>query len=695
MKNSIASLVPFFRQNRFNRRLEGISGVAASKLASKSSQLLLLALSILLLSSLSFAQTEIQGLSRFGGETGGRQVYIVGGNKVFFPSSTYRPVSPLSYFTVYVKVKAFAAGDYYLKISSQASTSFSAFFQGSPGKTTSAVTNISAGSTRLYTMQFITPSVSSTPAYPLVLCVMQRGFLGIGDKQVSGDFTYYLATDATAPAASVGSISNAQISSLAVGWGGSDGSQSSASGIASYSVDWRVDYGSWQSWLSGTTLRSSTFSVSQGHKYGFRVCATDNVGNTGTYDAGLSYSVPWIVSASAGTGGVITPSGNVRVVNGASQLFTVTPSSPFRILSVVVDGLNKGPVLSYTFGSVTANRTISAKFGLPVNASAGTGGTISPSGTTLISYGASQTYAITPSGSFRIAKVFVDGVSKGAISSYTFYNVNSTHTINATFGLPISASAGTGGSITPSGTVVVAYGGSQTYYITPSSPYRIANVVVDGVNKGAISSYTFYNVTSSHTISASFGLPISASAGTGGTISPSGTVIVGYGASKTFSIIPSTGYKILAVVVDGVNKGTISSYTFYNVSSAHSISASFGWGARKSSGDEIGEESPLAEETSTTSHGSLEIPTETVLIGNYPNPFNPTTTIRYGLPERSDVSLVVYNEIGQVVRTLVQEYQEAGYHEVVFNATGLSSGAYFYRMQTGNFVQTRRLLLIK
>jgi len=80
---------------------------------------------------------------------------------------------------------------------------------------------------------------------------------------------------------------------------------------------------------------------------------------------------------------------------------------------------------------------------------------------------------------------------------------------------------------------------------------------------------------------------------------------------------------------------------------------------------------------------------------NYPNPFNPSTTIRYGLPHKSIASLIVFNTLGQQVATLVQGEEEAGYHEVRFDASSLSSGVYFYRLQAGGFVQTRKLLLIR
>ena len=80
---------------------------------------------------------------------------------------------------------------------------------------------------------------------------------------------------------------------------------------------------------------------------------------------------------------------------------------------------------------------------------------------------------------------------------------------------------------------------------------------------------------------------------------------------------------------------------------------------------------------------------------NFPNPFNPSTTIRYGMPIKSHVTLAVFNTLGQQVASLVNETQEAGYHEVRFDGTTLASGVYFYRIQAGSFVQTKRLIYLR
>ncbi len=102
------------------------------------------------------------------------------------------------------------------------------------------------------------------------------------------------------------------------------------------------------------------------------------------------------------------------------------------------------------------------------------------------------------------------------------------------------------------------------------------------------------------------------------------------------------------------------------------------------------------EPTTTATEGSLPpLPTRFVLEQNYPNPFNPTTTIQYALPHRSHVTLTVYNTLGQRVATLVNGDIETGYHTVQFDGSGLASGVYFYRLQAGSFVDTKKFLLVR
>ncbi len=90
-----------------------------------------------------------------------------------------------------------------------------------------------------------------------------------------------------------------------------------------------------------------------------------------------------------------------------------------------------------------------------------------------------------------------------------------------------------------------------------------------------------------------------------------------------------------------------------------------------------------------------DVPKVYGLSQNFPNPFNPSTVVRYQLPAAGNVKLVVYDLLGREVAVLVNEKMAPGNHEVKFDGSGLASGVYFYRMQAGDFVQTRRLLLLK
>lgn len=98
---------------------------------------------------------------------------------------------------------------------------------------------------------------------------------------------------------------------------------------------------------------------------------------------------------------------------------------------------------------------------------------------------------------------------------------------------------------------------------------------------------------------------------------------------------------------------------------------------------------------STSTEFGSGIPADFTMDQNYPNPFNPTSTIRFGVPKASEVQLIVYNMLGQKVKVLVDRQMQAGWHSVKFDASSLSSGTYVYRIKAGDFVQTRKMMLIK
>jgi hypothetical protein len=296
----------------------------------------------------------------------------------------------------------------------------------------------------------------------------------------------------------------------------------------------------------------------------------------------------YTISATATGNGTISPSGDQKVLPTKDQTFTMTPLTCAQVDNVRVDGVDLGPLTTYTFRNVNANHTIEAIFvSAPpdtIVASAGAGGTISPAGAVTYDCGASPTYTITAGDCRLIGDVRVDGASQGAVPSYTFSSLRASHTIAVSFVLgpnsTITATAGANGTMTPAGAVAVNCGADQTFTFSPNSCYRIGDVMVDGVSQGPVASYTFANVRTPHSITASFAYAaiqhtITASAGPGGSIDPSGAVLVGCGTNQTFTIRHDACQQILDVNVDGDSKGPLSSFTFTDVKASHTIAASF------------------------------------------------------------------------------------------------------------------------
>ena len=217
-----------------------------------------------------------------------------------------------------------------------------------------------------------------------------------------------------------------------------------------------------------------------------------------------------------------------------------------------------------------------------ITATASVNGSISPAGPVSVVRGGSQTLTISPDPGYQIQSVIIDGSNKGALTTYTFTNVNANHTIAAYFRLvtyTVTASAEANGAISHPGVNRVNPNSSMTFTITADEGYHVADVLVDGVSAGAVTSYTFNNVIASHRISATFAenawFIIDASAGENGSISMVGRGSVLGGTNLKYTITPASGYRIADVIVDGVSQGVVKSYTFYNIQAPHSIAATF------------------------------------------------------------------------------------------------------------------------
>lgn len=193
--------------------------------------------------------------------------------------------------------------------------------------------------------------------------------------------------------------------------------------------------------------------------------------------------------------------------------FVVTPSSGYGIDWVRLDGVDQGVPDGQTTPfdlsvDIAAHSTLSASF-LPyhtVDVSAGTGGTVTPSGAVGVMQGRSLTLAITPDNGYRILSITDNGVPQSVDSSYSLTNVTADHAIVVTFQktYTITASAGPNGTISPIGEVIVDSGANRNFSLTGNLGFRVGDVLVDGTSVGALTSYSFENVTADHTIEVTF-----------------------------------------------------------------------------------------------------------------------------------------------------------------------------------------------
>jgi alpha-tubulin suppressor-like RCC1 family protein len=251
--------------------------------------------------------------------------------------------------------------------------------------------------------------------------------------------------------------------------------------------------------------------------------------------------IPYTITATAGAGGSISPPGVNPVNPGGSMTFTITPSAGYSITDVEVGPTSgtmtsAGTSSSYTVSGVTANMTIVATFApnpttynittLLSNAdnSSPPYGSISPSGdangNVSVTAGTNQKFTISPQAGYVVSNVTVDGgLPLGPLTSYTFHAVQGPHKISVTFAaVQVTVTSATGGSVTVTGTSIpsttlteaagntfmVNPGDSVTLAIAPDNGRSIRSVIADGVNRGAVQTYSLTNIKASHTVNVYF-----------------------------------------------------------------------------------------------------------------------------------------------------------------------------------------------
>lgn len=313
----------------------------------------------------------------------------------------------------------------------------------------------------------------------------------------------------------------------------------------------------------------------------------------------------YTVAASASTGGTVSPAGVTRVAEGGDLLLTFTPDEGYRLKSVLVDtveSIDKVADGTLRFSGVVGNHAVRAVFErvpaptpdpdvterhtVTASVAGNVGGTISPSGPTVVAEGSSQTFYFTPDQGKQVASVTVDGTEFAwAGLSYTLTDISKDTTLEVAFAdVPdggkdpvrpetrtVTASVnGTGGTVSPSGDTTVALNGSLTLTFTPDPDYRLASVKV-GSDENALSRVSangtlrLDRIAEDTTVEASFEpkadegpsgddyRTVNVSAGEGGAISPAGDVRVACGADQTFTIVPDEGKHLALLKLDNAD----------------------------------------------------------------------------------------------------------------------------------------------
>lgn len=233
---------------------------------------------------------------------------------------------------------------------------------------------------------------------------------------------------------------------------------------------------------------------------------------TANFAADVVVPGSYTISASAGTGGSISPLGMINVTENTDQAFAITPDANFQIADVLVDSVSVGAVASYNFAAVTANHSISATFA-PVthvlNITADNGAVTKNPDQASYDHDTMVELMATPnagytfsgwsgdlSGSANPTSVTLDS-DKNVTANFVADPVPpTTHTITAT--------SSAGGVIDPSGAVSVAAGADQVFTFTPDPGFELSELLIDSATSTATSTYTFLSVTADHTIAVTF-----------------------------------------------------------------------------------------------------------------------------------------------------------------------------------------------
>ena len=479
-----------------------------------------------------------------------------------------------------------------------------------------------------------------------------------------------------------------------------------------------------QTYTSSITDQSGVYVLNSGNLT-LTNCTVTTTGNSSNVNTSSQYGLnAGILATSAGkvtmSGGSVTTSGS-----GANGLFATGSGSSVSMsngtITTTGDG-GHGVDATYT-GTITLSNVNVSTSGSNSSALATDfgGGTVTVTGGTIISkntVSGGHSAGIYSTGIITVtnAEVTSLGDGGGVIDGANSIILTNTTLTGATQGIMLWKTAPMNGTatVTITGGSLIAKSGDG-FYVNGTTG-NAASAMLTVKDKATITASTgnILNVLSSSSAT----LTISNDSLAGNIVADhtsSVTMSLATGSNLIGAINTSNIAKSIALTIDATSSWTLTANSYVNsLSDANGISGTTvsnikGNGYNVYYDASLSANSALASKTYTLVNGGVlapkgsssvyqdvsEQPTGYILNQNYPNPLNPTTIIIFELPKESFVNLEVFNIVGELVGTLVNEKRSAGRYSVTFNASGISSGVYFYKMTAGNFIAIKKLVLIK
>ena len=309
-------------------------------------------------------------------------------------------------------------------------------------------------------------------------------------------------------------------------------------------------------------------------------------GSPTLWDVGAftTYISVWTVTTTAGAHGAVTPNGAVSVNDGDNKSFDIFPGIGYEIDEILLDSAPQIVANPFTVVNVTADMTLDVTFKLQtltVTASAGANGSVAPSGATPVTYGDGYQLDITPDTGYEIDEILLDGAPQTVANPYIVPSVEANHTVVVSFKLQtkyVTISSGANGTTTPTGVQPVLYGSNLSVTMLPSTGYETNSILVDSVSRPVANPYIVLNVTADTTFYADFKLQtkiVTASAGAGGSITPTGAVPVTYGQTQQFTATFDPGYATQSILWNSVAQTVANPYTTPAVTGDSTLEYSF------------------------------------------------------------------------------------------------------------------------